>query len=114
MLELAIVRHVGVRALEAVDYLLKRRRIGEVRVDQVMHGARFRRHGQSRSYQCLLPVRDAAIAQQVDRRNLHDASLSGSMPVVSMSMQRMVIQLPLFGSDPFAPVLRSFRLPISA
>ena len=50
MLELAVVRDVGVRALEAADYFLKGWRADKVRINQVMHGARFRRDWQSRSY----------------------------------------------------------------
>jgi hypothetical protein len=66
---------VGVRTFEAADYLFKRWSVNEIRINQVMHGARFRWDGQSRPYKSLLPVCDASIAQQVDGCNLHDRIL---------------------------------------
>jgi hypothetical protein len=43
-LEVSIVRHIGVSAPEHAHYVHERRRAGEILVDQVMHGARLRRH----------------------------------------------------------------------
>jgi hypothetical protein len=66
------VRDVGVGALELVEHLVKLGREGEVLVDQVMHGARLRRHGERRPHQRVSLVGDGAILQQVHRGDLDD------------------------------------------
>jgi hypothetical protein len=71
-LEIGVVRDIGVGALELVEHLVKLRRESKVLVDQVMHGARLRRHGERRPDQSRSLVGDRTILEQIHRGDLDD------------------------------------------